>query len=59
VSWWFIEQTRGHPTGGCNYETRIDLSLDQELELDVISLQASDLLLILGVDIGQDRVETL
>lgn len=29
------------------------------MELDVISLQAGDFLLVLGVDIGQDRVESL
>jgi hypothetical protein len=29
------------------------------MELDVISLQAGNLLLVLGVDIGQDRVGSL
>jgi hypothetical protein len=52
---------RGHQKRGCKrgIVPRCEQRLELDLELDVIGLEAGDLLLILGVDIGEDRVAAL
>lgn len=39
--------------------SRCKQQLELDLELDVVGLEASDLLVILSVDIGEHRVATL